>query len=154
MVILTINNKTVELDISEDMPLLWVLRDLMGLTGAKYGCGIGQCGACTVHVDGKPVKSCSLPVGEIGKSSVITIEGLGNDPVAQKLLGGWVEKQPTQCGYCQPGQIMTALALLHEHERPTKEEINRALSNHICRCGTYQRVRNAIKVAIGSTDDE
>ncbi|EHD14992.1 (2Fe-2S)-binding domain-containing protein [Commensalibacter intestini A911] len=154
MVVLNINNKTVNLDVSEDMPLLWVLRDVMGLTGTKYGCGIGECGACTVHLDGKPVRSCSLPVGAIGEKSVITIEGLGSDPVAQKILDAWSEKQPTQCGFCQPGQIMTAIALLHEQEKPTKEEINRALSGHICRCGMYQRIRNAIKIAAGSIDDE
>lgn len=154
MVILNINNKMVTLDVSEDMPLLWVLRDVMGLTGAKYGCGTGGCGACTVHVDGKAVRSCILPVGEIGEKSIITIEGLGKDPIAQKILDGWVEKQPTQCGYCQPGQIMAAIALLHEKEKPSKEEINRGLSGHICRCGMYQRIRNAIKVAIGSTEDE
>lgn len=154
MVVLNINNKTVNLDVSEDMPLLWVLRDVMGLTGTKYGCGIGECGACTVHLDGKPVRSCSLPVGAIGEKSVITIEGLGSDPIAQKILDGWSEKQPTQCGFCQPGQIMTAIALLHEQEKPTKEEINRALSGHICRCGMYQRIRNAIKIAAGSIDDE
>lgn len=154
MVVLNVNNKTVNLDVSEDMPLLWVLRDVMGLTGTKYGCGIGECGACTVHLDGKPVRSCSLPVGAIGEKSVITIEGLGSDPVAQKILDAWSEKQPTQCGFCQPGQIMTAIALLHEQEKPTKEEINRALSGHICRCGMYQRIRNAIKIAAGSIDDE
>lgn len=154
MVVLNINNKTVNLDVSEDMPLLWVLRDVMGLTGTKYGCGIGECGACTVHLDGKPVRSCSLPVGAIREKSVITIEGLGSDPVAQKILDAWSEKQPTQCGFCQPGQIMTAIALLHEQEKPTKEEINRALSGHICRCGMYQRIRNAIKIAAGSIDDE
>ncbi|MDI2111816.1 (2Fe-2S)-binding protein [Commensalibacter nepenthis] len=154
MVVLNINNKIVRLDVSEDMPLLWVLRDVMGLTGTKYGCGIGECGACTVHLDDKPVRSCSVPAGSIGDKSVITIEGLDRDPIAQKILDGWVEKQPTQCGYCQPGQIMTAIALLHEKEKPSKEEINRALSGHICRCGMYQRIRNAIKVAIGSTEDE
>ncbi|CAI3959078.1 Aldehyde [Commensalibacter communis] len=154
MVELNINNKIVRLDVSDDMPLLWVLRDVMGLTGTKYGCGIGECGACTVHLDGKPVRSCSLPVGSIGNQLIITIEGLDNDPIAQKILDGWVEKQPTQCGYCQPGQIMAAIALLHEKEKPSKEEINRALSGHVCRCGMYQRIRNAIKVAVGSTEDE
>lgn len=154
MVILTINKKQMELDVPDDMPLLWVLRDILGLTGTKYGCGIGVCGSCTVHVDGKAIQSCSLPVGGIGNKEIITIEGIIHDTIAQKLLSAWKETEPTQCGYCQPGQIMAALALLQENDKPNKEDINQAMSGHLCRCGTYQRIHQAIKVAAGITEDE
>lgn len=153
MITLTVNKQKIELDVSEDMPLLWVLRDLIGLTGTKYGCGIGLCGACTVHLNGRAVKSCSVPVGAVGDKEVLTIEGILDDPIAQKLLKSWTETEPTQCGYCQPGQIMTALALLKENSHPSKNEIIKAMTGHLCRCGTYQRIYKAIQMAAGITED-
>lgn len=145
MVKLTINGKVHELDVEQDMPLLWVLRDVVGLTGTKYGCGVAACGACTVHVDGAAMRSCSVPVGAIGEAAVITIEGLspdGKHPVQQ----AWIAEEVPQCGYCQPGMIMAAAAFLRENPHPTDDDIDAAITN-ICRCGTYVRVRTAIKRA-------
>lgn len=153
MLTLNINHKIIKVDVPEDMPLLWVLRDVLGLMGTKYGCGIGECGACTVHLDGEAVRSCNLPVGLIGERPVITIEGIADDPIAQKILNAWITHQPTQCGYCQPGQIMTAISLLKKNENPSNEEIEREMSGHICRCGTYQRVKEAIKDAAGEVEE-
>ena len=133
-------------NIPEDMPLLWALRDLLQLTGTKFGCGRGLCGACTVHLGGKAVRSCSTPIGTIGDQEVTTIEALseaGNHPLQE----AWIEENVPQCGYCQPGQIMSAAALLAENPRPSDEEINAAMEGNICRCGTYQRIRSAIKLA-------
>ncbi len=140
---LHVNGTVREVDAPADMPLLWVLRDLLGYTGVKYGCGIAQCGACTVHLDGDAVRSCSIPVGEVGARRVTTIEGLspdGSHPVQQ----AWAEVDVVQCGYCQGGQIMQAAALLAEKPNPTDAEIDAAMAGNICRCGTYQRIREAV----------
>ncbi|MBN1967334.1 MAG: (2Fe-2S)-binding protein [Anaerolineae bacterium] len=140
---LTINGKEYTVEADPDMPLLWVLRDLVGLTGTKYSCGRGLCGSCTVHKDGQPIRSCVTPVGSIGASAITTIEGLspdGTHPVQQ----AWIAESVTQCGYCQPGQIMQAAALLAENPDPTDDEIDAAMSNNLCRCGTYPRIRRAI----------
>ncbi len=144
---LNINGKQVSVDVENDMPLLWVLRDELGLTGTKYGCGIAMCGACTVHIDGKPVRSCVLPVSAV-KGKVTTIEGLAatGSTAVQKA---WVKLQVPQCGYCQSGMLMAAAALLKETRNPTDAQINQAMSN-ICRCGTYARVREAIHLVAKS----
>lgn len=143
---LQINGKTLQADVEPDTPLLWVLRDSLGLLGTKYGCGIGQCGACTVHINGTAVRSCSLPVSAIGTKKVTTIEGLsekGNHPVQQ----AWDEVDVAQCGYCQAGQIMTAAALLSKNPKPSSEQIDTAMNANLCRCGTYHRIREAVVVA-------
>jgi isoquinoline 1-oxidoreductase alpha subunit len=132
------------------MPLLWVLRDLAGLTGTKFGCGIGQCGACTVHVDGKAVRSCLLPVSAVGNRSITTIEGVGATPEGAKVQKAWLDLEVVQCGYCQSGQIMSASALLAKTPQPNDADINAAMAGNICRCGTYVRIRDAIKRASGS----
>ena len=141
-----LNGKTVNVTAAEDTPLLWVIRDELGLTGTKYGCGIAQCGACTVHVDGQPARSCSTPVGAVAGMKITTIEGLGGrHPVQQ----AWVKADVPQCGYCQSGQIMSAVALLAEKSAPTDADIDAAMAGNICRCGAYQRIRAAIKDAAG-----
>jgi isoquinoline 1-oxidoreductase alpha subunit len=143
---LDINGKTFETDVDSDTPLLWVLRDNFGLLGAKYGCGIGQCGACTVHLNGAAVKSCSVPVSAIGSKKVVTIEGLsqsGDHPVQV----AWDEKDVAQCGYCQAGQIMSAVALLKRNPKPSEDQIATAMHGNICRCGTYHRIREAVLLA-------
>jgi aerobic-type carbon monoxide dehydrogenase small subunit (CoxS/CutS family) len=148
MISVTVNGTVHRLDVSPDTPLLWVLRDTLGLTGTKYGCGIAQCGACTVHVDGTPTRACITPISTLAGKIVTTIEGLskaGDHPVQQ----AWVELDVVQCGYCQSGQIMTAVALLANTPNPTDAQINEAMSGVLCRCGTYQRVRAAIKRAGG-----
>lgn len=137
-----VNGRPVAVDVEDDMPLLWVLRDELGLTGSKYGCGIAACGACTVHLDGEPVRSCALPVTAVEGRRVTTIEGLSADG-AHPVQKAWVDLQVPQCGYCQSGQIMAAAALLERQKRPTDAEINAAMSN-LCRCGTYPRIRAAI----------
>ena len=143
---LDINGKSVSVTAADDTPLLWVLRDELGLTGTKYGCGIAQCGACTVHIDGQPARACQTPISAIAGMKVTTIEGLGgHHPVQQ----AWVKADVPQCGYCQSGQIMSAAALLAEKKHPTDADIDAALSGNICRCGTYQRIRAAIKDAAG-----
>lgn len=135
------------------MPLLWVLRDLLALTGTKYGCGIAQCGACTIHLDGKAVRSCVLPVGEVGDGKITTIEAVGSTNNGDKVQRAWMEIEVAQCGYCQPGQIMAAVALLNERPAPADFEIDAAMSGNLCRCGTYPRIREAIKLAAtGKTD--
>lgn len=144
---LKINGQNHPLDIDPDTPLLWALRDNLGLTGTKYGCGIGQCGACTVHLDGQPVRSCSLPVESCAGQAVITIEGLSPDR-SHAVQRAWIEGQVPQCGYCQSGMIMAATALLKENPKPTDADIDAAITN-LCRCGTYPRVRAAIKAAAG-----
>jgi isoquinoline 1-oxidoreductase alpha subunit len=143
---LQINGKTVQVDVDADTPLLWVLRDNLGLVGTKYGCGIGQCGACTVHLNGNAMRSCSLPVSAVGGSKVTTIEGLSADGSHPVQLA-WDEADVAQCGYCQAGQIMSATALLNKKTKPTEEEIHNAMNNNICRCGTYHRIREAIVLA-------
>jgi isoquinoline 1-oxidoreductase alpha subunit len=143
---LIVNGTAYEADVSGDMPLLWVLRDELGITGPKYGCGIGMCGACTVHVDGSPVRSCALPVAAVD-GEVTTIEGLGTPDSLSAVQSAWIEHQVAQCGYCQPGQIMSAAALLAENADPTDADIDRALSGNLCRCGTYPRIRAAVRTA-------
>jgi len=147
MVRLRINGQSTEADVSPDMPLLWVLRDVLHLTGTKFGCGIAQCGACTVHVDGMPVRSCLLPVGRIGDRAVTTIEAVGAMPAGAKVQKAWLELEVVQCGYCQSGQIMSAVALLNTIPHPDDADIDAAMSGNICRCGTYLRIRQAIKNA-------
>lgn len=143
---LTINGQPHTLDIEPEMPLLWVLRDELGITGPKFGCGIGVCGACTVHVDGAAVRSCSLPVGEV-KGAVTTIEGLAPANALHAVQQAWITHQVAQCGYCQPGQIMTTAAFLAQHPAPTDADIDAALSANLCRCGTYPRIREAVHAA-------
>ena len=143
---ITVNSETYEVDVEPDMPLLWVLRDELGITGPKYGCGIAQCGACTVHVDGSAVRSCQLPVGSL-KGAVQTIEGLGTPDTMHAVQQAWVEHQVAQCGYCQSGQIMQAAALLATQPNPSDDQIDAVMSGNLCRCGTYPRIRAAIKTA-------
>jgi len=143
---LNVNGKDREVSAPADMPLLWVLRDLLGLTGTKYGCGMAQCGACTVHLDGEAVRSCVLPVSEVKNRAVTTIEGLGAAGL-HPVQRAWIEADVVQCGYCQPGQIMAAAALLKIVPRPTDADIDAALSASLCRCGTYQRIREAVHLA-------
>jgi isoquinoline 1-oxidoreductase alpha subunit len=140
---INVNGQPREVDAPLDMPLLWVLRDLLNLTGTKYGCGIGQCRACTVHVDGRPTFSCQIPVSSVASAEVVTIEGL--PPAAKEaLVSAWEAEDVPQCGYCQPGQIMSAAALLSRTPRPTDEDIDTAMNPNLCRCGTYNRIRRAI----------
>jgi isoquinoline 1-oxidoreductase alpha subunit len=143
MITLNINNTPYQVDASADMPLLWAIRDMVGLTGTKFGCGIAQCGACTVHVDGKPVRSCSFPVAAAVGKKITTIEGM-KDKISEAIQNAWVELQVPQCGYCQSGQIMSATALLKAKPNPTDADIDAAMQGNLCRCGTYQRIRSAI----------
>ena len=140
----TVNNKPVQVDAEPDMPLLWVIRDLLGLKGTKFGCGIAQCGACTVHLAGSAVRSCSIPVSAAVSQKITTIEGLTGNPLAEKVQKAWTEEQVPQCGYCQSGQIMSAVALLRRNPKPTDADIDIAMQGNICRCGTYDRIRRAI----------
>ena len=146
MVTLRVNGEDRQADVPPDMPLLWVLRDVVGLTGTKFGCGIAQCGACTVHVDGQPLRSCAAPIAAIAGRRVTTIEGLAS-PAAKAVQKAWVALDVVQCGYCQSGQIMSATALLEQKRKPTDTDIDRAMAGNICRCGTYQRIRAAIHTA-------
>jgi len=143
MITLNINNTNYQVEASADMPLLWAIRDMVGLTGTKFGCGIAQCGACTVHVDGKPVRSCSFPVAAAVGKKITTIEGM-KDKIAEAVQNAWIELQVPQCGYCQSGQIMSATALLKTKPHPTDADIDAAMQGNLCRCGTYQRIRSAI----------
>lgn len=140
---LSVNGRRHQVDVDPDTPLLWVLRDALGLTGTKYGCGIAQCGACTVHVAGRPVRSCTTPVSSIGSKSVTTIEGLSSD-ATHRVQKAWIAEDVPQCGYCQSGQIMSAVALLAAKPQPTDEDIDTAMSGNVCRCGTYDRIRRAV----------
>lgn len=144
---LLINGQEHELDVPDDMPLLWVLRDVVGLTGTKFGCGIALCGACTVHVDGRPIRSCITPVASIVGKKITTIEVIGETASGAKIQHAWLSLEVVQCGYCQPGQIMSAAALIENNPNPTDAEIDAAMSGNICRCGTYPRIRAAIKQA-------
>jgi isoquinoline 1-oxidoreductase alpha subunit len=146
---LTVNGQSRELDVEPEMPLLWALRDELGITGPKYGCGMAICGACTVHVDGKPVRSCSMPVGSV-TGAVTTIEGLGTPEALHAVQQAWIDLQVAQCGYCQSGQIMTAAAFLSTKRNPTDDEIDNAMSANLCRCGTYPRIRAAVRKAADS----
>jgi isoquinoline 1-oxidoreductase alpha subunit len=149
MATLKINGALHTVDASDDTPLLWALRDLLGMTGTKFGCGIAQCGACTVHVDGKAVRSCVLPIGALGQRSITTVEGVGATPAGAKVQKAWLELEVIQCGYCQSGQIMSAAALLATTPQPDDADIDAAMAGNICRCGTYVRIREAIKRAAG-----
>jgi isoquinoline 1-oxidoreductase alpha subunit len=146
MIRLSVNNQSYTVDAEPAMPLLWVLRDILHLTGTKYGCGMAQCGACTVHLNGEAVRSCVTPVRRAENQTVITIEGLSSD-VSHPLQRAWIEEDVPQCGYCQSGQIMAAAVLLRENPNPTDQDIDDAMSGNICRCGTYQRIRKAIHLA-------
>ncbi|MEJ0049900.1 MAG: (2Fe-2S)-binding protein [Methylovirgula sp.] len=147
MKVLSINGQSHQVDVPDDMPLLWVLRDVLGMTGTKFGCGIAQCGACTVHLAGQPVRSCLLPVSAIGARPVTTIEAVGQTANGHKIQQAWLDKEVVQCGYCQSGQIMSATALLNQTPHPTDADIDAAMSGNICRCGTYVRIREAIHAA-------
>ena len=148
--VLQINGQPTTVEALDDMPLLWVLRDLLGFTGTKFGCGIAQSGACTVHIDGKPVRSCLLPVGSVGDRAVTTIEGIGATQAGAKAQKAWLDLEVVQCGYCQSGQIMSAAALLASTPHPDDSDIDAAMAGNICRCGTYVRIRDAIKRAARS----
>jgi isoquinoline 1-oxidoreductase alpha subunit len=145
-----VNGQTQSVDVDGDTPLLWVLRDLLGMTGTKFGCGMALCGACTVHVDGNLARSCVTPIDSIGTSEVTTIEAIGRTEAGAKIQRAWLDRDVPQCGYCQSGQIMSAAALLAGHPHPTDSDIDDAMSGNICRCGTYGRIREAIKLAAAS----
>jgi isoquinoline 1-oxidoreductase alpha subunit len=147
---LNINGRMHAVDVPQDMPLLWVLRDVLGLIGTKFGCGMALCGACTVHIDGKAVRSCVLPVSAVGAAADVTIEGVAALETGRKVQAAWLDLGVVQCGYCQPGQIMSASALLAHNKAPTDTDIDAAMSGNICRCGTYPRIRAAVKRAAGS----
>jgi isoquinoline 1-oxidoreductase alpha subunit len=147
MTTLNVNGQTQTVDAPPDMPLLWVLRDILGLTGTKFGCGIAQCGACTVHRDGVAVRSCVLPAAAVGDKKITTIEAVGNTPAGQKVQQAWRQLDVVQCGYCQSGQVMSAASLLASNPNPTDADIDAAMGGNICRCGTYNRIRGAIRQA-------
>src|SRR4249920_880399 len=147
MTTLRINGQDRQLDVPDDMPLLWVLRDIVGLTGTKFGCGVALCGACTVHLDGRPIRSCITPVASAAGKTGTTIEAIGETPSGKKIQQAWLAVEVVQCGYCQPGQIMSATALIESNPNPSDAEIDAAMSGNICRCGTYPRIRTAIKQA-------
>ena len=144
---LTVNGKSYQVDGPPEMPVLWALRDVIGLTGTKFGCGMALCGACTVHVDGQPVRSCSTPISAVANKKITTIEAVGADKVGKAVQAAWVDMGVPQCGYCQAGQVMSATALLKRNPKPTDADIDEAMSGNICRCGTYVRIRAAIQRA-------
>ena len=148
---LDINGKSYDVDVPADTPLLWVLRDELGFTGTKFGCGMALCGACTVHIDGAPTRSCITPIDSLGASEVTTIEAIGRTAAGARIQKAWLEREVVQCGYCQSGQIMSATALLASNPHPTDSDIDNAMSGNICRCGTYLRIREAIKQAAQSS---
>ena len=148
----TINGETREVDAPEDMPLLWVIRQELGMTGTKFGCGKGLCGACTVHVDGVAQRSCSLPISAVGESEITTIEALEQSPVGQALQQAWLDEDVMQCGYCQAGQLMNATALLARNPNPTERQIDAAMSGNICRCACYTRIKDAIAMVVDKGD--
>jgi isoquinoline 1-oxidoreductase alpha subunit len=149
MITVKINGKPYDVDVPPDMPMLWVLRDVIGLTGTKFGCGIAACGACTIHLDGQPIRSCVTPVSVVGGKSITTIEAIGETPAGRKIQEAWIALDTPQCGYCQSGQIMSASALLASKPSPTDADIDNAMAGNICRCGTYVRIRAGIKRAAG-----
>ena len=144
---ITVNGKTHSVDVDDDTPMLWVLRDVLGMTGTKFGCGRALCGACTIHVDGRPVRSCVTPVSAVSGARITTIEAIGATVAGKKIQQAWIELEVPQCGYCQSGQIMSATALLAANPKPSDDEIDAAMSGNICRCGTYVRIREGIKLA-------
>ncbi len=148
---LSVNGASRDVDVPDDMPLLWVIRDVLQMTGTKFGCGIGACGACTVHLDGQPIRSCVTPVIVAAGKSITTIEGVGDTPAGRKVQDAWLDLEVVQCGYCQSGQIMSAAALVASNPSPTDADIDNAMAGNICRCGTYTRIRAAIKQAAHST---
>jgi isoquinoline 1-oxidoreductase subunit alpha len=150
MITVTVNKQDHEVDVPAEMPLLWVLRDVLGMIGTKFGCGIALCGACTVHLDGAAVRSCQLPIGSVGGRAITTIEGVGETPAGAKIQKAWLDLEVIQCGYCQPGQIMSASALLAANPRPDDAAIDAAMAGNLCRCGTYVRIREGIKHAARS----
>src|SRR5258707_8407230 len=150
MYVLNVNGERRSVDVPADMPLLWVLRDIVGLTGTKFGCGIAQCGACTVHLDGRAVRSCVLPISAVGARAITTIEAVGSTSAGARVQKAWLELEVVQCGYCQSGQIMSASALLSRTPAPDDADINAAMAGNICRCGTYVRIREAVKRAAAS----
>lgn len=147
MIALNVNGKAYQVDVEPDVPLLWVIREQLKLTGTKFGCGEGLCGACTVHVNGEPARSCITPVGDVAGKKIVTIEGI---PAGHAVKKAWLAEEVSQCGYCQPGQVMSAVALLKKHPKPTDSDIDSAMSGNICRCGTYPRIRAAIHRAAGT----
>lgn len=151
MMTISLNNKEYTVDVDPTTPLLWVIRDVIGLTGTKFGCGIGQCGACTIHLNGKALNACLIPVSQAVGKQITTIEGLSNQ-IGKRLQQAWIDEDVVQCGYCQSGQIMLAATLLAENSNPTDFDIDRTMSRNICRCGTYQRIRNAIHIAANSNN--
>ncbi len=153
MIQTTVNGKPQKLDVDPATPILWVLREQLGMTGTKFGCGVAQCGACTAHLDGQPIRSCSTPISEADGRQITTIEGLaGPEGALHPLQQAWIDAQVPQCGYCQSGQLMSAAALLRDTPKPSDEQINTAMSGNICRCGTYERIRKAIKAAASGTE--
>lgn len=149
---LNVNGKSVRADVEGDTPLLWTLRDALGFVGTKYGCGVAACGACTVHIDGQPVRSCQIPTESVGKAKISTIEGMAANAIGKKVQAAWMELDVAQCGYCQAGQIMSATALLASNPKPTDADIDAAMEGNICRCATYVRIRAAIKRASGQKE--
>jgi isoquinoline 1-oxidoreductase subunit alpha len=149
MILFTVNGQRISTNVDPTTPLLWFLRDNLDLTGTKYGCGMALCGACTVHIDGEPARSCSTPLSAVAGKRVTTIEQIGKTPMGKRVQDAWIAEDVVQCGYCQSGQIMTATALLNKNKAPSDAQIDAAMSGNICRCGTYNRVRSAIKVAAG-----
>ncbi len=153
MIQTTVNGKPQKLDVDASTPILWVLREQLGMTGTKFGCGVAQCGACTAHLDGQPIRSCSTPISEADGRQITTIEGLaGPEGALHPLQQAWIDAQVPQCGYCQSGQLMSAAALLRDTPKPSDEQIDAAMSGNICRCGTYERIRKAIKAAASGTE--
>ena len=152
MVTINVNGRPRDLDIPDDMPLLWTLRDVLSMTGTKFGCGMGLCGACTIHVDGQPTRSCVTPVSSAVGKRIVTIEAIGSTPAGKKIQAAWLALDVPQCGYCQSGQIMSASALLATNGKPSDVDIDGAMAGNICRCGTYPRIRAAIKKAAGDKE--
>ncbi len=154
MVSFTVNGSNVSVSAPDETPLLWVLRDFLGMTGTKFGCGIAQCGACTVHIDGEPRRSCVTPVSQVADREVTTIEGIATTPIGRAVQKAWLDLEVVQCGYCQSGQIMSAAAIISSIPEPTDKDIDQGMSGNICRCGTYVRIREAIKHAAQSVGDK